>query len=129
MGLLGVWASRYAGNSWFFGLQRQKGIQMRPRHTILSSLALTLICGACAAAAQEGPLKPKDMPGYCAKVAVDTFALKPNKVKVKKAAETGGAFAVTGTADQGENGKRTFHCNFDMAGMFVGMAVENTGGE
>jgi hypothetical protein len=103
---------------------------MRPRHTIFTILAAGMICGSWGALAQEsGPLRPKDMPNYCYKVAVDTFALKPNKVKVKKAAEEAGAFAVAGTADLGDNGKRTFHCSFDTEGKFVGMAVENTGGE
>ena len=63
-----------------------KGFQMRPRHTIFTILAAGMMCGSWGAWAQEsGPLRPKDMPNYCYKVAVDTFALKPNKVKVKKA--------------------------------------------
>ncbi len=104
---------------------------MRPRHANLVFLAAAMMLGSWAAAAQqiEKPLRPKDMPGYCFKVAVDTFALKPAKVKVKKVVEASGAFAVAGTADQGANGTRAFHCSFDTEGKFVGMAVENDEGE
>lgn len=105
----------------------KQGFQMRPLHVIFAFLSAGMICGS--AIAQEEPVRPKDMPNYCFKVALDTFALKPNKVKVKKAAEADGNFSVSGTADQGANGKRAFHCSFDTEGKFVGMAVEGTGSE
>jgi hypothetical protein len=92
-----------------------------------------MICASLPAVAQikgSGPtISTKNMPGYCLNMAVDMFALKPNKVKVKKAAEGNGIFTVAGAADHGENGKKDFHCTFDTEGKFVEMVVEATGGE
>ena len=92
-----------------------------------------MICGSMAAVAQvqgSGPaIATKAMPAHCHDMAVDMFALKPNKVKVKKAAEGNGIFTVDGSADQGAQGKKSFHCTFDTEGKFVEMVVESTGVE
>ncbi len=106
---------------------------MRSRGAVLILLAAGLmIQGSSAALAQAEGSEPvvavKNMPAYCHKLAVETFALKPNKVKVKKAVEEGGTSTVSGTAD-GPQGKKAFNCTFDAEGKFAGMAVESTGGE
>lgn len=107
---------------------------MRSRDAIPMLLAAGLmICDSSAAIAQvkgSGPaIGTKAMPGHCRNMAVDMFALKPNKVKVKKAAEANGIFTVAGAADHGANGKKAFHCTFDTEGKFVEMVVESTGVE
>lgn len=107
---------------------------MKSRDAIPVLLATGLvICGSLSAVGQvtgSGPsIGMKEMPGYCLNMAVEMFGLKPNKVKVKKAVEGSGAFTVAGTADQGDSGKRDFHCTFDSEKKFVEMVVESTGGE
>lgn len=107
---------------------------MRSRDAIPMLFAAGLmICGSLTAAAQVTgtgpPIAAKNMPAYCRTMAVEMFALKPNKVKVKKAAEGNGVFTVTGTADLGVNGSKAFHCIFDPEGKFVEMVVESTGVE
>ena len=103
---------------------------MKSRDAIPVLLATGLvICGSLSAVGQVTGSGPKEMPGYCLNMAVEMFALKPNKVKVKKAVEGSGAFTVAGTADQGDSGKRDFHCTFDSEKKFVEMVVESTGGE
>jgi len=107
---------------------------MKSRDAIPAFLAAGLvISGSLSAVAQvrgSGPsIAAKQMPSYCHDMAVDMFALKPNKVKVKKVVEGGGVFTVAGTADQGANGNKDFHCTFDAEKKFVEMVVEATGGE
>jgi hypothetical protein len=80
---------------------------------------------ALAEATGTGPaIGKKEMPNYCRNVAVETFAVKPNKVKLKKLVEDQSIFSVAGDADQGAHGKRAFHCTFDAEGRFVGMVLE-----
>ena len=93
---------------------------------------LTLIGGASALAeaAGTGPaINKKEMPNYCRNMAVEMFAVKPNKVKLKKLVEGSSDFSVPGAADQGTNGTRAFHCTFDIEGRFVEMVVETQGVE
>lgn len=107
---------------------------MRSGDAIPMLLAAGLvICGTLPTGAQatgSGPaITTKAMPGYCLNMAAEMFALKPNKVKVKKAAEGSGVFTVDGSADQGAQGKKDFHCTFDAEKKFVEMVVESTGVE
>ncbi len=107
---------------------------MRSRDAIPMLVAAGLIiCGSLAAVAQvtgSGPvIATKAMPAHCHDMAVEMFALKPNKVKVKKAAEGNGIFTVDGTADQGAQGKKAFHCTYDAEKKFIEMVVESTGVE
>ena len=75
-----------------------------------------------------GPaINKKEMPGYCRNMATEMFAVKPNKVKLKKLVESTNVFSVPGAADQGANGTRAFQCNFDAEGRFVEMVVETQG--
>jgi len=84
---------------------------------------------AFAQVAGTGPaINKKEMPDYCRNMAVEMFAVKPNKVKLKKLVE-GTTFSVPGAADQGANGTRAFQCTFDADGRFVEMVVETEGGE
>ena len=73
------------------------------------------------------PIDKNEMPGYCRNLAVEMFAVKATKVKLKKLVEGKDAFSVEGAADQGANGKRDFLCTFDAEGRFVEMAVEHAG--
>lgn len=104
------------------------------RHAMcLFFLAGFLLSGAGAVSAQvtgTGPaVSKKEMPNYCRNMAVDMFAVKPNKVKLKKLVENKDNFAVPGAADQGANGTRDFQCTFDAEGRFVEMVVETKEGE
>jgi hypothetical protein len=77
-----------------------------------------------------GPtINKKEMPNYCRDMAVEMFAVKPNKVKLKKLVEGTNVFSVPGAADQGANGTRAFQCTFDAEGRFVEMVVEEQGVE
>ena len=81
-----------------------------------------------AEATGTGPAIGKnEMPNYCRNMAVEMFAVKPNKVKLKKIVEDKSNFSVAGAADQGAHGKRAFHCTFDTEGRFVEMVVEVQG--
>lgn len=85
---------------------------------------------AIAEVAGTGPaINKKQMPDYCRNMAIEMFAVKPNKVKLKKLVEGTDAFSVPGAADQGANGTRAFQCTFDAEGRFVEMVVETQGGE
>jgi hypothetical protein len=80
--------------------------------------------------AGTGPaINKKEMPNYCRNMAIEMFAVKPNKVKLKKLVEGTDAFSIPGAADQGANGTRDFQCTFDAQGRFVEMVVETQGGE
>jgi hypothetical protein len=85
---------------------------------------------ASAEVAGSGPaIAKKEMPNYCRNMAVEMFAVKPNKVKLQKLVEGSSNFSVTGAADQGSNGTRDFQCTFDAEGRFVEMVVDPQGGE
>lgn len=91
---------------------------------------LSGMASAVAEAAGTGPaINKKEMPGYCRNMAIEMFAVKPNKVKLKKLVEGTNDFSVPGAADQGANGTRAFQCTFDAEGRFVEMVVEAQGGE
>jgi hypothetical protein len=88
------------------------------------------MASALAEAAGTGPaIGKKEMPNYCRNMAVEMFAVKPNKVKLKKLVEGGDISSITGAADQGANGTRDFQCTFDAEGRFVEMVVEAPSGE
>ena len=73
-----------------------------------------------------GPaIDKKEMPGYCRNMAVEMFAVKANKVKLKKPVESTDVVSIAGAADQGSNGQRDFQCTFDAEGRFVEMVVEH----
>ena len=77
-----------------------------------------------------GPaINKKEMPGFCRNMAVEMFAVKVTKVKLKKMVEGKDMFSIAGAADQGANGKRDFECTFDAEGRFVEMAVQHGDGE
>jgi hypothetical protein len=102
------------------------------RHAICCFLASGLVlCGMASALAEvtgAGPaIGKKEMPNYCRNMAVEMFAVKPNKVRLKKLVEDKSNFSVAGAADQGAHGKRAFNCTFDTEGRFVGMVVEVQG--
>ena len=101
-----------------------------PRQAVGLLLAVGLMqlgmVSAIAEAAGTGPaINKKEMPNYCRNMAVEMFAVKPNKVKLKKLVEGTNVFSVPGAADQGANGTRAFHCTFDAEGRFVEMVVEH----
>jgi hypothetical protein len=97
---------------------------------LVSGLMLSGTVSAFAEVAGTGPaINKKEMPVYCRNMAIEMFAVKPNKVKLKKLVEGTNAFSVPGAADQGDNGTRAFHCTFDAEGRFVEMVVETQGGE
>jgi hypothetical protein len=97
---------------------------------IAAGLMLPGATTVLAEAAGTGPaINKKEMPGYCRNMAVEMFAVKPNKVKLKKLVEGTSDFSVPGAADQGNNGTRAFHCTFDAEGRFVEMVVETQGVE
>jgi hypothetical protein len=78
--------------------------------------------------AGTGPaIGKKEMPNYCRNMAVEMFAVKANKVKLKKLVEDKTNFQIPGAADQGAGGSRSFHCTFDAEGRFVEMVVEAQG--
>jgi len=104
------------------------------RHVVWLFLATGLLLSGMASALAEvagtGPaMNKKEMPNYCRNMAIEMFAVKPNKVKLKKLVEGSNAFSVPGAADQGSNGTRAFQCTFDAEGRFVEMVVEAQGGE
>lgn len=104
------------------------------RHTVclflIGAFLLPGMPSVLAEAAGTGPaIVKKEMPNYCRNMAVEMFAVKPNKVKLKKLVEGGNAFSVEGAADQGANGTRDFECTFDAEGRFVQMVVDPQGGE
>jgi len=85
---------------------------------------------ASAEAAGTGPaINKKEMPNYCRNMAVEMFAVKPNKVKIEKVVQAADAISVPGAADQGANGTRAFQCTFDAEGRFVEMVVDPGSGE
>ena len=97
---------------------------------IAAGLMLPGAATVLAEAAGTGPaINKKEMPGYCRNMAIEMFAVKPNKVKLKKLVEGTSDFSVPGAADQGANGTRAFHCTFDAEGRFVEMVVETQGVE
>jgi hypothetical protein len=97
---------------------------------IAGGLMLASAASALAEAAGTGPaIGKKEMPNYCRNMAVEMFAVKPNKVKLKKLVEGTTDFAVPGAADQGAGGTRAFQCTFDAEGRFVEMVVETQGVE
>ena len=105
-----------------------------PRHLtgllLVGGLMLSGPVSAIAEVAGTGPaINKKQMPDYCRNMAIEMFAVKPNKVKLKKLVEGTDAFSVPGAADQGANGTRAFQCTFDAEGRFVEMVVETQGGE
>ncbi|MGE0005110.1 MAG: hypothetical protein AB7S92_05920 [Parvibaculaceae bacterium] len=69
-------------------------------------------------------MNKKEMSGYCRNMAVETFAVKANKVKLKKLVEGKDAFSIAGAADQGANGRLDFQCTFDAEGRFIEMAID-----
>ena len=97
---------------------------------LAGALALASTVSSLAQVAGSGPaIAKKEMPNYCRNMAVEMFAVKPNKVKLKKLVEGTGNFLVPGAADQGANGTRDFQCTFDAEGRFVEMIVDPQGGE
>ena len=101
-----------------------------PCHAVRLLLAGGLLLPSAASGLAEttgtGPaIDKKEMPGYCRNMAVEMFAVKANKVKLKKLIEGNAVFSVAGAADQGSNGMRDFQCTFDAEGRFVEMVVEH----
>ncbi len=97
---------------------------------LAGGVLLSGVASAVAEVAGTGPaINKKEMPGYCRNMAIEMFAVKPNKVKLKKLVEGTNVFSVPGAADQGANGTRAFQCTFDAEGRFVEMVVEAQGGE
>ncbi|MGE0283253.1 MAG: hypothetical protein AB7P20_21900 [Rhizobiaceae bacterium] len=93
---------------------------------LAGGLVLSGMVPALAEVTGTGPaINKKEMPGYCRNMAVEMFAVKVNKVKLKKLVEGKDLFSVAGAADQGANGKRDFQCTFDAEGRFVEMTVEH----
>jgi hypothetical protein len=95
------------------------------RILLASGLTLAGTALALAEVAGTGPaINKKEMPDYCRNMAVEMFAVKASKVKLKKLVEGTNVFSVPGAADQGANGTRAFQCTFDAEGRFVEMVVE-----
>lgn len=97
---------------------------------LAGGLLLTGTISSFAQVAGTGPaINKKQMPDYCRNMAVEMFAVKPNKVTLKKLVQGTDIISVPGAADQGANGTRAFQCTFDSEGRFVQMTVETEGGE
>ncbi|WP_203564205.1 hypothetical protein [Deefgea sp. CFH1-16] len=59
---------------------------------------------------------PKNMTSYCKGEAVGQFNTKPMYIETGKAFATSTGYAIKGTGDLGNQGKKAFQCNFDQNG-------------
>ncbi|WP_211227634.1 hypothetical protein [Chitinibacter tainanensis] len=64
---------------------------------------------------KAGPM-PKNMPAYCKGEAAGQFNTKPIYIQVGKPFATATGYAIKGTGDLGNQGKKPFQCNFDQNG-------------
>jgi|APFre7841882590_1041340.scaffolds.fasta_scaffold04438_2 hypothetical protein len=70
--------------------------------------------------ASSAPMAPGNMVDYCRGEAAGQFATKPAYINTGKLTRVqGGGYAVTGTADLGNQGKKPFQCDFDQSGRFL----------
>lgn len=70
--------------------------------------------------ASSAPMAPGNMVDYCRGEAAGQFGTKPAYINTGKLAPVkGGGYAVTGTADLGNQGKKPFQCDFDQSGRFL----------
>ncbi len=59
---------------------------------------------------------PKNMTSYCKGEAAGQFNTKPMYIETGKAFATSTGYAIKGTGDLGNQGKKAFQCNFDQNG-------------
>ncbi|WP_228028244.1 hypothetical protein [Chitinibacter fontanus] len=75
------------------------------------------------AAATPAPKKttalPKNMSAYCKGEAAEQFNTKPIYIQTSKAFTTANGYAMKGTGDLGNQGKKPFQCNFDQNGKLL----------
>lgn len=70
--------------------------------------------------ASSPPMAPDSMADYCRGEAAGQFGTKPAYINTGKPTRVkGGGYAVTGTADLGNQGKKPFQCDFDQSGRFL----------
>jgi hypothetical protein len=70
--------------------------------------------------ASSAPMAPGDMANYCRGEAAGQFATKPAYINTGKPTRVKGeGYAVKGTADLGNQGRKPFQCDFDQSGKFL----------
>lgn len=62
---------------------------------------------------------PKNMTAYCKGEAAGQFNTKPMYIETGKAFATATGYAIKGTGDLGNQGKKPFQCNFDQNGKLL----------
>lgn len=86
----------------------------RGAHGICSAMPDTK--PAATSAAKTSTEQPKNMPAYCKGEAAGQFNTKPVYIQIGKTAKTISGYAIKGSGDLGNQGKKSFQCNFDPAG-------------
>ncbi|WP_211251207.1 hypothetical protein [Deefgea rivuli] len=59
---------------------------------------------------------PKNMGSYCSGEAAGQLNTKPKYIQTEKASVTSAGYAIKGSADLGQQGKKSFQCDFDPSG-------------